>query len=102
MKVSSFDYEELFINEKYQIERQLFSIADTIALLIEILELKFRGYQLEWFDYLWANTVSKLEEKIKDYQVLKPLVEELKREYQKEKKSPNPYLTKSEFQKKKD
>ena len=95
------NYEDLFDSPDYQTERDLFSIADEMAILIEVIDMRHKGYEkYEWFDHLWENQLSLMEDKVKEYGFLHPLLTEIKEAYQ-ENKKPNPYLTKPEFQKKK-
>lgn len=97
----NFDYESLFEKEEYEVERDLLNIADELAMLFEVLNLKFKKYQLEWFDYLWANQLDRLKINIQKYPFLQDLITELDAEYHKDKQSVNPFLCKKEFQKKK-
>lgn len=94
------DYEELLTSPQYEVERELFNLADEMALLIEVIDIKFRGYErYDWFSYLWANQVEMVGRKAEKYPFLKPLLQEIKEAYQSEKKAANPYLTKPQFQK---
>lgn len=92
------DYSKLEVGVK---EKAIAEIADIMSILIEVLELKAKGHNIAWFDYLWANTIKRLEEAGKLFNFTKELVNALNDTY-KEPKKPNPLLTKPQFQEKKD
>jgi 5'-deoxynucleotidase YfbR-like HD superfamily hydrolase len=80
------------------IEKDILKIADISALLVEVLNWKYRGLQYEWFDYMWENTIHRLQEVTNKYEFLSPFVDELNAAYSHGKKPINPFLTKSQFQ----
>lgn len=91
----------LNLNEKNlsDTESEILKIADTIALLLEILEWKYQGLKYQWFDYVWSNTLEQLRKKLTgNFDFLKPLLNELEKAYESGVKPPNPFLTKPDFQ----
>jgi 5'-deoxynucleotidase YfbR-like HD superfamily hydrolase len=80
------------------IEKDILKIADISALLVEVLNWKYRGLQYEWFDYMWENTIHRLQEVTNKYEFLAPFVDELNAAYSRGVKPINPFLTKTQFQ----
>lgn|GEM_PF-1550488 len=82
-----------------EIEKKILAIADTLSLLLEILEWKYQGLKYEWFDYVWSNTLQRLEDQLGgDFKFLEPLIEELQKAFASGGKPPNPFLTRPQFQ----
>lgn len=84
--------------EKTSDEYQLVLIADTMALMLEILQWKQHGLRYEWFDYLWSNTKLLLEKRVRQFPFISPIIEELQVSYDSGVKPANSFLTKKEFQ----
>ena len=87
------NYEELLTSEQFKLERDLFSLTDELALLVELIDVKFAGARYEWFDKLYENQFACVQELSAQFPFLKSLIEEMETQYQKEQKSPNPYIT---------
>ena len=83
-------------------EHKLLKIADTLALLTEILHWRWEGLRYEWFEYLWANTFSSAQSlATHPFSFTTSLLEEFQTAYDQNTKPTNPFLTKSQFQNKK-
>ena len=82
-------------------EKAVINISDIVALLLEVLEWKYKGLKYEWFDFMWSNTLERLKVKISNYNSLKDLPDLLDEAFKKGTKPSNPFLTKPEFQSKK-
>jgi putative hydrolase of HD superfamily len=91
----------LIVNELNNVESAILHLSDITALLLEILEWKYKGLNYDWFDFMWANTLERLKSIISDYSFLKDLPIILDQAYQKGSKPSNPFLTKPQFQTKK-
>ena len=97
--LSEYIDDDMFSEKLTSDERTVVEIADISCLLLEVLSWKYSGKKYDWFDYLWSNTVKRLEEKIKNsFPELKPLITELETQYKTGTKPYNPFLTKEEFQ----
>lgn len=94
------DYSTLSMQRK-PVEKALLKMADTMSILIEILELRTKGYNIKWFEYLWANTIRRLEQEGVSFEFTKELINAFETTF-KEPKSQNPLLTKPEYQEKRD
>ena len=94
------DYSTLSNQEK-PVEKTLLKMADTMSILIEILELRAKGHNIKWLEYLWANTLKRLGQEGSSFKFTKELIEAFKAIFQ-EPKIPNPLLTKPEYQTKRD
>lgn len=79
-------------------ELMLLNAADLAALLIEILEWKYRGMKYEWFDYLWANTIHRFSESTSKYTFMTSFINEIEAAYKRGIKPANPFLTQTQFQ----
>lgn len=79
-------------------EKDILDIADITAMLLEIIAWKYKGLQYEWFDYVWSNTLKRLQKKTNEYPVFIELPIELEKTYRSSIKPVNLFLTKSEFQ----
>lgn len=80
-------------------EKSIFSAADITAILIEILEWRYKGLKYEWFNYIWANTLERLRSLISTkLPQLGDFIAELEEAYDSNSKQPNPFLTKQQFQ----
>ena len=94
------DYEKMFTADSYKEEQQLVFLCDDLAVLLEIIELKHRGYRHQWLQAYWKNQYARVATEIKPYKFMEPLLSEIKTEYAQTEKSANPFLTKAEFQSK--
>lgn len=84
------------------VEKSIFKAADIVALLVEILNWKYLGYKYDWFDFMWANTLKRLQSvTAENLPELAELVDDLASAYEKGSKDANPFLTKTQFQQKK-
>lgn len=80
-------------------EKAIFKAADITASLLEILEWRYHGLRYEWFDYMWSNTLKRMEDLIEEsVPEIEGIITELEEAYEKDEKPPNPFLTKSKFQ----
>ncbi|MDQ3098787.1 MAG: HD domain-containing protein [bacterium] len=79
-------------------EKDIISIADITVLLTEALEWKYQGLRYEWIDYLWSNTMKRLESVAAEYSFLNEFINELQTAHDSGIKPANPFLTKPEFQ----
>lgn len=81
------------------LESKLLKISDTLALLTEVLEWKFEGMQMDWIDFMWANTHKRFSDLLlEDFSFLSPLATELQSAFTKGSKPANPFLTKPQHQ----
>jgi excisionase family DNA binding protein len=79
-----------------EIEKDILDIADTLALLFEMINLKFT-YNHEWIDMMWNNSIKRVNKYTKQYSFVGKIIDVLEDVYKRDKKPANPLLTKAQF-----
>lgn len=71
------DYNKINESKAHPIEDSIENIASKIATLLELLNLRKRGYRSKYIEHFWVVTLQQIKEEGKDFNFIKELVEAL-------------------------
>lgn len=79
-------------------ENDALKVSDTIAMLIDILDIKFK-YRFEWTDKMWNNAIKQLIPFESKYPFISDMIETFEDIYSRDQRPANPLLTQLRFNK---